>query len=315
MNSEKFSTSNELKIGLTILVAIAIAFVGFRIMRDQPLFRQAKFLYVKFDRVDGLLPGNVVHIKGFKVGSVKELQYLFKEDSTLVTLSITADFNVPKGSKAILKEPGPLGAVTIEIIQSTNSEYIEWGASIDGEIDSGIFGTFADKGEELADKLTKSLKDLNSLLVKVDSSLYSKNKDPINSTLTSFEKIGRDARQLLEKRKADIDSMIVSMSNITQNFDDLTEENKAEIDSMLTNLSIASAELEVLSKNLNKTTTSFNQVLDKINSKEGSLGKMVYDESLYNNLDSLSFNLNELIKNIQKDPKKYLKHMRLIEVF
>jgi hypothetical protein len=60
---------------------------------------------------------------------------------------------------------------------------------------------------------------------------------------------------------------------------------------------------------------SLNDILGKINEGTGTFGKMVNDESLYTNLDSLSFNLNELVKNIQKDPKKYLKHMRLVEVF
>jgi len=152
-------------------------------------------------------------------------------------------------------------------------------------------------------------------MIKVDSSVYSDDRDPIRNTLNSFEKTGNDVQQLISKRKHDIDSMIVSMSNITKNFDDLTENNKAEIDSMLTNLNSASSELDKLSKSLNKTTLSLNEILVKINDGTGTFGKMINDESLYTNMDSLSFNLNELVKNIQKDPGKYLKHMRLVEVF
>ena len=74
-------------------------------------------------------------------------------------------------------------------------------------------------------------------------------------------------------------------------------------------------ELEKLSKGLNETTVSMNEILVKINEGSGTFGKMINDESLYTNMDSLTFNLNELIKNIQEDPKKYLKHMRLVEVF
>ena len=73
--------------------------------------------------------------------------------------------------------------------------------------------------------------------------------------------------------------------------------------------------MDTLSVELNKTTLTLNDVLTKINDGEGSLGKLVNDTSLYNNLDSLTFNLNALIQNINDDPGKYLKHMRLIEVF
>jgi ABC-type transporter Mla subunit MlaD len=307
--------SNEAKIGLVVLAAIIIAVIGFRIMRDQPVFRQSKFLYTTFDRVDGLLPGNTVQIKGNKIGSVKEMKFSPETDSTKITLGITSDFAFPVGTKAVLKKPGPLGAVTIEIVRGSSSNYIEWGSVIPGEIDGGIFETFSTKGETIADELTKSLKNLNGLMVKLDSSVYSDKRDPIKSTLSSFEKTGKDVQQLIAKRKHDIDSMIINMSNITNNLDDLTENNKSEIDSMFTNLNSASSELDKLSKELNKTTLSLNEILVKINQGTGTIGKMINDESLYTNMDSLSFNLNELIKNIQENPRKYLKHMRLVEVF
>ncbi|MEP1152511.1 MAG: MCE family protein [Balneola sp.] len=315
MEDSKFNLSNEMKIGLVVLAAIIIAVIGFRVMRDQPIFRQSNFLYTTFDRVDGLLPGNFVQIKGNKIGSVKEMVFSPETDSTKVTLGITTEFMIPKGSKAVLKKPGPLGAVTIEIVRGSSEDKIEWGEYIPGEIDGGIFETFSTKGETIADELTKSLTHLNGLMVKLDSSVYADNRDPIRNTLTSFEKTGKDVQQLIAKRKHDIDSMIVSMSRITQNLDEVTGNNKEEIDSMLTNLNNASSELEKLSKELNKTTLTLNDILVKMNDGTGTFGKMINDESLYTNLDSLSFNLNELVKNIQKDPKKYLKHMRLVEVF
>jgi ABC-type transporter Mla subunit MlaD len=205
--------------------------------------------------------------------------------------------------------------MTIEIVRGSGSKDIPWGSRIAGEIDGGITETFSTKGEQALDQVNTSLSNLNSLMTKIDSSVYSDNRDPIRSTLTSIEKTGKDVQQLIAKRRQDIDSMIVNMSSITKNFGDLTENNKSEIDSMITNLKNASSELDKLSKGLNKTTLSLNEILVKINEGKGTFGKMINDESLYTNLDSLSFNLNELVKNIQKDPRKYLKHMRLVEVF
>lgn len=84
---------------------------------------------------------------------------------------------------------------------------------------------------------------------------------------------------------------------------------------MIGNLEAASAKLDTLSGSLNKTNLTLNEVLTKINNGEGTLGKMVNDPSLYNNIDSLSVNLNALIKNINDNPGEYLKHMRLVEIF
>jgi len=315
LETSKFNLSNEMKIGLVVIAAIIIAVIGFRIMRDQPIFRQSKILYTTFDRVDALLPGSVVHIKGLKIGSVKGIEYQVEADNMLVTLNITGTIPIPVGSKVKLVPPEVFGAVSVEIVRSNNSQMVEWESFLEGVTEQGLIEKFSEKGDVIADELTISLKNLNSMMVKIDSSLYSDNRDKIGNTLSSFEKTGKDVQELISKRKHDIDSMIVSMSNVAQNFDQLTEGNKAEVDSMITSLKNASSELEKLSKGLNKTTLSLNDILEKINEGSGTLGKMINDESLYTNMDSLSFNLNELVKNIQKDPKRYLKHMRLVEVF
>ena len=97
--------------------------------------------------------------------------------------------------------------------------------------------------------------------------------------------------------------------------DDLSGASKEDLESFISNLEAFSQRLDTLGDNLDETTTSINSILAKIDTGEGTLGKMVNDPSLYQNLDSLTVNLNELIKGIQSDPKRYLKHMRLVEVF
>ena len=109
--------------------------------------------------------------------------------------------------------------------------------------------------------------------------------------------------------------MILEARNTMENISDLSSDNKESLTTLIKNLESSSAKLDTLSSGLNKTNITLNEVLVKINNGEGSLGKMVNDPSLYNNIDSLSVNLNELIKNINENPGQYLKHMRLVEIF
>jgi hypothetical protein len=99
------------------------------------------------------------------------------------------------------------------------------------------------------------------------------------------------------------------------NIDTVSMHNKSRVDSVMVGLDQSLNELHKLSRDLNKTNTQLNQILVKINNGEGSLGKMVNDPTLYNNLESLSGEMNTLIKNINENPRKYLKHMSLIRVF
>lgn len=307
--------SNELKIGITVAVAILVAFVGFRIMKDIPLFKTSKTLYTKFSRVDGLLTGNAVSVRGKKIGSVSEITYIQEEDSILVAMSINQEFVIPKNSTATLVNPGPIGAKYISIKKSGSAEELQDGDFIKGVYDAGIINQFATKGERLTDQITQNLSELEKLLLNVNDALNENNKQQISNTLGNVAQTTETLNSIVQQRQQDLNEMIQSMNSIFGNLDTVSTENKQSLGEIIRNLETASAELETLSRDLNTTTKSLNEILGKVDSGTGTLGKMVNDPSLYNNLDSLSFNLNTLIKNINEDPKRYLKHMRLVDVF
>src|SRR5690554_6638817 len=106
--------NNEVKIGLTVLVGVILAFVGFKIMRDQPLYKKSTTLHNKFNDVSGLARGNTVLVKGYKIGSVVEMR-LEESDSTHVVLSIDEGVKITKGSVIYLKSEGVLGNKYLEL--------------------------------------------------------------------------------------------------------------------------------------------------------------------------------------------------------
>jgi ABC-type transporter Mla subunit MlaD len=306
--------SNELKIGITVVVAIIVAFIGYRIMKDIPLFRTSTTIYTKFDQVYGLIPGNVVNVKGFKIGSVKQMELLIS-DSTLVTMHIEEGYQIPTGSIAVLKSSGVLGGKFIEIEKAESTEMVPNQGYIEGVFEQGVMDTFAEEGEKLSNDISASIRGIEKLVAGLNETLDKKSKENITDIIQNLKSGSGSLNQLIQKKQSDLDAMITSARQTMQNLDNLSSDNKEKLSSLITNLEATSAELETLSTGLNETNLTLNEVLTKINNGEGTLGKMINDPSLYNNVDSLSFNLNRLIKNINDDPGKYLKHMRLIEVF
>lgn len=306
--------SNELKIGITVLVATLVAFVGYRIMKDIPLFRTSTTIYTTFDQVYGLTSGNVVNVKGYKIGSVKKME-LLDSDSTRVAMNIEENFQIPKGSIAVLKSSGVLGGKFIEIHKSDSTEMVPHLGTIEGVFEQGMMDTFAEEGEKLSTDISASIRGVEKLVASLNQTLNEENKEHISGTIKNLRSTTGSLNELIQERQSDLNAMILDAKSTLQNLEGLSSENKEKLTSLINNLEATSTELETLSSGLNETNLTLNEVLTKINDGEGTFGKMVNDPSLYNNIDSLSVNLNQLIKNINENPGQYLKHMRLIEVF
>ena len=306
--------SNELKIGLVVLFAIFIGYMGFRIMKDEPIFSQVNVLYTKFDTVEGLIKGSNVYINGFKIGSVREMQYLVQEDSALITLNIIENIQLPKGSMAQLASPDFLGSSTIRIIKSNSSESLEWGSYLKGIQKEGLLNTFTDRGTAISDSVTVTITLLNEKLRALDF-LNQQSSNDIGSALSNVKQTSDYLLEAVTSNSDEVNEMIDSAKRTLETIEDISDSSKVSIEQSIKNLEVLSVEMSKLSRELSATSTTLNSILEKMDRGEGSLGLLLNDPSLYENVDSLSYNLNELIKGIKEDPKRYLKHLRLLELF
>lgn len=306
--------SNELKIGLVVLFAIFIGYMGFRIMKDEPIFSQVNVLYTKFDTVEGLIRGSNVYLNGFKIGTVREMQYLVQEDSALITLNITEDIQLPKGSMAQLASPDFLGSSTIRIIKSNSSESLEWGSYLKGIQKEGLLNTFTDRGTAISDSVAVTITLLNEKLRALDF-LNQQSSNDIGSALSNVKQTSDYLLEAVTSNSDELTDMIGSAKRSLETIENISDSSRASIEQSIKNLELLSVEMSQLTRELSATSTTLNSVLEKMDRGEGSLGLLLNDPSLYENVDSLSYNLNELIKGIKEDPKRYLKHLRLLELF
>ncbi len=305
---------NEMKIGMAIVFAILIGFVGFRIMRDVPIFRLGTVLYATYPKVDGLTAGSPINISGIKIGSVRSMQIL-PNDSVLVTLNVNMIDGLPVGSIAYIRSTDLLGSKAVEIERSLSTNLIPPNSMIEGRYDEGAFAGMAEMGKNIGDKVTEGTESITSVLAQVDSVLLEGGREDMSLILENLNKVTTDMRSVMEDRQKDINATIQNVESLTSRLDKLTEEESAKVSEALTSLKEASSEIETLVSGLNETNQELSEILAKINSGQGSLGLLVNDPSLYNNLDSLSANLNIMIKTLNENPKHYLRHLRLIRLF
>lgn len=306
--------SNEVKIGITVIGAILVAFIGFRVMRDVPLFRQSNKIYATFAQVSGLNPGSYIYINGVKVGSVKEVK-LTPDDSVRIAMNLDLDTPITKGSVAYLRSTDILGQKAIIIERGDSDQEVPYGGEIKGVYVEGMVETIKQKGEQLGGNISDSFDHFNELMNRLNKVINEQNRSELRKTLSHLRATSGEISRLLERNSDELDSSVKHANHILQNLDTVSTANKERVDSLMVNLQKTSDELQYLTRDMRETSGQLTNILRKINDGKGSLGLMVNDPSLYNNLDSLASQLKDLTKNINEDPHRYLKHMRLIDLF
>lgn len=306
--------SNELKIGLTVILAVVAAYIGFRFMSDMPIFRQAHEIETTFDRVDGLGVGNIVFMSGVRVGSVRSIE-LTTDNRVHVVLAIENDINIPVDSKARITSTGLLEGKSIIIERGASDQYVEFGGEIEGIYVDTIMEAFAERGENLGDDISRSFIELNQFLMQLNNTLNDESQESIGLTIRNIETTTTAVSELLSSRQHELEEAISSSNRMMAQLDTMMTDNRPRADSLMANLQDSSEELKKISRELDQSVDQLNQILLKINDGDGTIGRLVNDPSLYHNADSLSVELRNLIKGINENPGRYLRHMSLIEIF
>jgi phospholipid/cholesterol/gamma-HCH transport system substrate-binding protein len=150
-----FKFSNEAKVGITVLLAFLVAIVGFRFMRDVPIFRQTLEISATFERGDGISQGSIVNISGVKVGSVRNVR-LTPEHRVRVTMRINSDIDIPENSVAVLTSLGIVEGKSIVIRLGDAQEMVQYGGEIEGIYVGSMTEVLGNRGEEIAADVSES---------------------------------------------------------------------------------------------------------------------------------------------------------------
>lgn len=306
--------SNEAKVGITVFLAVVVAIIGFRFMRDVPIFGTSLNISTTFEKADGISTGSLVYIKGVRVGSVNSVE-LTPQNDVQVGMGIDADVNIPDDSRASLTSLGIVEGKSIVIELGSSSQMVQTGDEIEGSYAQTIMETFSEQGEQLGSDVSNSINELNQFLRQLNETVDDETRVKLDETLTNLAASTGRVAALLEEKQGDIDQAIESGSRVISQLDTLATNNRPKVDSLMTSLEENVRQLSVVRKELETASASLNELLEKLNNGEGTMGKLINDPSVYENIDSLTIELNKLVKGINEDPGKYLKHMSIIEVF
>ena len=293
--------SREVKTALLVIAGIVLFIFGFNYLKGKNLLSSDRTYFAVYENVEGLTPSTPVTINGLNVGSVQSIDFSDEVGKLLVTMTINKDFEFSKNSEAQLYEAGLIGGKSIAIVPMfDNSGVAESGAYLKGTVKAGL-------SELLNQKLTPLQAKMEIMMVSADSVLTN-----INDVFDS------QTKNNLKNSIAQLSTTISSFKSMSTSMTSLIDDNKIKLDNTLTNFDKASNDLSKLSgslaetdlkktiEDLQKTVNNFNGVLSSIENGEGSMGKLMKDEKLYNNLEGASKQLEELLQDLKLNPKRYM---------
>src|SRR5690625_1961121 len=175
--------------------------------------------------------------------------------------------------------------------------------------------TLGQKGEEISEDVSSVASELNELLKQLNATLNDEARENIDQTIEGTMKSVTAVSEMLESSQQDIETAIVSGSSIIQQPDTPTVDAGLRADSLLAAVEANLKELERVQAQLDTAAGNLNTILEKINSGEGTIGRLVNDPGMYDNLEVLTAELSELVRGINENPGRYLRHMSLIEIF
>lgn len=282
----------EFKIGLAGIAALLILFFGINYLKGINMFKSESYYHVDYTDVNGLALSSPVYANGFKVGIVRDIQYnLNKPGHVTVGIDMDDAIKIPVGSKAELVTE-MLGTVKMNLIMNYNeTRMVNPGDTIEGFANTGIMGK-AEK--EILPQVEKMMPKLDSILTSLNALLSS---PALGNTLNNVEKITAS----LNTTSHHIESIVrTDIPKLTGNVTALTEDLKV-ISGNLKNI-----DYEETFRKIDNTLNNVYALTEKLTRKDNTIGLLLNDPELYNNLNATSANAASLLKDLQDHPKRYV---------
>ncbi len=306
---------NELKVGLALVLAALIFYIGFRYLEDLPFFKGTTEFFTTFDDAGGLVSGNVVRINGVVVGAVNEVRLLPDDNRARAHFHIDRGIVLPHGSTTSIGGVAALGVVRMDIIMGTDATtaYQE-GDTLPNKEEVGM-GVLTDVlGTALASQVDSVLTGTTATL-KAARTLIAGSQDELRQTLVAVQGSAVALNSLLQAEQGRLSGVLDGVAELTDNLNAFTGENGDSLRFVTQRLSESLNRLDRMLASLESSTAGINTIIGKIEQGEGTLGLLVNDPSLYHRLDSTLTTLNRILLDFKQNPKRYLKDLKLVDVF
>ena len=301
--------TKEVKTGFVVIVTLVAFYALYNFLKGKNLFSGGNTYYVKYENVSGLAPSKPVTVNGLRIGRVDEIQIVDNVTPIYFVVTVKLDRNIDFSTETLAEiyEPGLMSGSEIRLLLNYEGRKAESGDTLRGTVKSSLTDVFSKELGPTKNKLDSLLVTFNSTMGSVDKMLDEENRQNLKQVLKSLDatlvafgetsksltKTSDGANQMIANNNEQLKATLASAQQTMDKFGTVaTKLDNLELEKIMTNFESASEKL--------------NATLDNINNSEGTLGAMMNDRELYDNLTQTSKTLDELLADFKENPNRYV---------
>jgi len=296
--------SNEVRLGMVIFAAVVVFVGGVIYLKGVDFQKREYTLTILYNNVNGLQEGSPITVAGMAVGKVQDLRLI--GTAIAVTVQVQNKVQFPIDSKAFIKSSSLMGGKLIAITPGIDSATLHNGDTLTGSYEADL--------TELTSTLAPISSNVLGILERVNTTFDDKTRQNIQGILSDVNRSSEELEHIIHAEGERLDVAIgnfgafsSNLSRFALNLDTIALSQRTNLDTSMASIRDVAENLHQASENLKSTTQSLDIVLNKVQKGQGTLGKLVHEEKLYDDIDSLAWNLNLLVKDLRENPGRYVK--------
>ena len=287
----------EIKTGLFAVIVLAVALFMIEFLKGKDIFSRNNTYYIIYPSVEGLSVSTGVTVGGYAAGIVSDIVYNRQTMDYTVSTSISREFDIPKDSYIEIYSSDILGTRKLRVRMGSSSVMASSGDTLRGCMETDMITSITGSLDSLMKSIGTTVESVNLILDEENRSEVRQLLKRLNKTAGNLDKVSA----MLQSKSPDIETLLSNLSSIS-----------TTLDSAVTAISGTAANAEAVTASLREAdlagmTDSIRSLAGRLQDPDGSIGKLMDSDSLYNALTALSNDLDSLVNNIRKDPKKYIK--------
>lgn len=287
----------EIKTGLFAVIVLAVALFMIEFLKGKDIFSRNNTYYIIYPSVEGLSVSTGVTVGGYAAGIVSDIVYNRQTMDYTVSASISREFDIPKDSYIEVYSSDILGTRKLRVRMGTSSVMASSGDTLRGCVEADMLSSVTGSLDSLMRSIGTTVESVNLILDEENRAEVRQLLKRLNSTAGNLDRVSA----MLQSKSPDIETLLSNLSSIS-----------TTLDSAATAINGTAANAEAITASLKEAdltgmTDSIRSLAGRLQDPDGSIGKLMSSDSLYNALTALSNDLDSLVNNIRKDPKKYIK--------